>query len=141
MSHLGPKGFRIKYIGASVHPGDHGIRAADEPTDARRIGLIELTERLRWVPEVGEGWDVPISLVEVRTPPPRGIGLNGLLLAVPGVGVVRVDGRTSSGIFSLVTQRGPMTDNGATAMLRRDLLRRGAVDSSESGGADVRSED
>ena len=85
----GRKGFRLRSMDATIDFGDHTL---DAPGHAgANPGLLELTERLRWVPATGEGWDVPIRAVDVVSPkPPLGLTFHGLLLVIPRVGIVRV---------------------------------------------------
>jgi len=112
------------YAGAFVFPGDHGV--APDLADKRRVGLLEMTDSLRWVPEEGEGWSVPIADVSVLTPPPAyGAVAESLALAVPGVGRVSVRGATSPGIFGMV-QAGPQPSRRITTQIWRDLMRHGA---------------
>ena len=50
---------------ARLDVGDHGMGVQrDDPT---RVGLVELTDALRWVPREGEDWSVPLRDVTVRT--------------------------------------------------------------------------
>ncbi len=123
-----PRKHRLKYLGASVMPGDHGLRPDDDKT---HIGLLELTDHLRWVPERGEGWRVPIRLVDVESPPLswRELGA-GILLALPDVGRVRVFGRAGGGVLAFATQGGGSLSPRTSADIRRELLARGAADTS-----------
>ena len=110
-----------------MYPGDHGVVA--DAADGRRVGLLELSDRLRWVPEQGEGWDVPMGEVVVRTPVPRfGTTLERLTLDVPGVGTVRVQGASPSTVFGVSAASGRRPSRGSTTRIWRDLLRYGAVE-------------
>lgn len=123
----------VDYVGAMVNPGDHGIKP--DPTDKRRVGLLELTENLRWVPESGEGWSFPISEVSILSPPTtNGRRLDRVDLSLPGLGSVRVHATISVGIYPITTSREIGTSVRETDRLRGNLLRRGAIDASAPGG-------
>jgi hypothetical protein len=95
------------------------------------LGLLELTDRLRWVPTVGEGWDVPIRAVDVvSTKPPLGLTFHGLLLVIPEVGVVRVRVTSTAPLAPRAAMEWAAADAPATARLRKQLLKRGAADTS-----------
>jgi hypothetical protein len=124
MSIRRPRRVLPTYAGAFVFSGDHGV--APDRADKRRVGLLEMTDSLRWVPEEGEGWSVPIREVSMLTPPPAyGTAVESLALAVPGVGRVTIQGASSPGIFGMV-QEGPHPSRRITAQIWRDLMRHGA---------------
>ena len=121
--------FVLKYLGAAVHPGDHGIRPDDD--DPRRAGLLEFTDDLRWVPAKGEGWRVPIRLIEVESPAPSWRARNdGIVLALPDGETVNVWGRTDGGLLGSMTQAGGAFSPQLTLQIRSELLARGAADAS-----------
>jgi hypothetical protein len=121
--------FGLRYLGAAVYPGDHGIRPDGD--DPRRTGLLEFTDHLRWVPEKGEGWRVPIRLIEVESPAPSWRARNpGLVLALPDGETINVYGRTDGGLLGSMTQTGGVFRPQLTAQIRNELLARGAADAS-----------
>jgi len=125
----GRKGFRLRSMDATVEVGDHAIGAPGQ--GSARPGLIELTERLRWVPTVGEGWDVPIRAVDVVSPkPPLGLTFHGLLIVVPEVGTIRVRVTSDAPLAPRAAMEWAAADAVATARLRKQLLKRGAADTS-----------
>ncbi|PKQ27036.1 MAG: hypothetical protein CVT64_00885 [Actinobacteria bacterium HGW-Actinobacteria-4] len=111
--------------------GDHGLGAARR--DPNRVGFIELTDALRWVPQAGDGWEVPIATITVKTPktwlnrPSKGVEIE-----VPEMGPVRIRGM----VLAPGTVAPPST--GVAGQARRsgrilvELLARGAKDGSAS---------
>ena len=127
MSWLRRRGFLVDYVGAMVYPGDHDIKP--DLTDKLHVGLLELTEALRWVPEKGEGWSFPITEVGILSPPATAKErVDGVTLSLPGVGAVRVHGTISVGVYPITVTREIATSRTETERLRGELLRRGAVD-------------
>lgn len=114
---------------ALLDHGDHGLGAARR--DPHRVGFIELTDKLRWVPQAGAGWEVPIASVTVNTPrtwldrPSKGVELE-----IPGMGQVRIRG--------LVLAPGTLAPPSASVagearrsgQMLKQLLARGARDGS-----------
>ena len=110
--------------------------AKPDPTDKRHVGLLELTEVLRWVPEKGEGWSFPIIEIGILSPPGSVAELaDGIVLALPGVGTVRVRGTTPVGFYPITMTRETLTSGSETERLRGELLRRGAIDAAAPSGA------
>jgi hypothetical protein len=125
----GRKAFRLRSMDATLDFGDHTLGAPRE--GAGNPGLLELTDRLRWVPAAGEGWNVPIRAVDVVSPkPPLGLTFNGLLLVIPRVGVVRVKATSTAPLAPRAAREWAAADARATARLRKQLLKRGAADTS-----------
>ena len=125
----GRKGFRLRSMDATLDFGDHTLGAPGQ--GSANPGLIELTERLRWVPTDGEGWDVPIRAVDVMSPkPPLGLTFHGLLIVVPEVGVVRVRVTSDAPVAPRAAIEWAAADARATARLRKQLLKRVAADTS-----------
>ena len=97
--------------------------------------MIELTDRARWVPSEGEGWDAPIVSVHVASRRAfLGLMFDGLELEVPGVGEVRVRAMNFAPSVPLAPTDRVTGDARATGRLRKELLARGAVDASEEAG-------
>ena len=72
---------------ARLDLGDHGMGVQRD--DPSRVGFVELTDALRWVPREGEDWSVPIADVVVRTAAKRlGGPTDGVEVDVPGLGTV-----------------------------------------------------
>ncbi len=114
---------------ATLDFGDHTLGIPGERRS--NLGLLELTDRLRWVPADGEGWDVSIRAVDVASPkPPLGLTFHGLLLVIPEVGVVRVRPASTDPLAPLAAMEWAAADARATARLRKQLLKRGAADTS-----------
>ena len=125
----GRKGFRLRSMDATLDFGDHTLGIPGQ--GASNLGLLELTDRLRWVPTVGEGWDVPIRAVDVVSPkPPLGLTFHSLLLVIPEVGVVRVRVTSTAPLAPRAAMEWAAADARATARLRKQLLKRGAADTS-----------
>jgi hypothetical protein len=125
----GRKRSRLLYVDATLDFGDHALGA---PGGGRaKVGLLEVTDRLRWVPATGDGWDVPIRALDVAsTKPPLGLAFHGLTLVIPDVGVVRVRATSNTSAVPRVTMAWATADAHATARLRQLLLKRGAADTS-----------
>jgi hypothetical protein len=114
---------------ATLDFGDHTL--GPPGPGGGHLGLLELTDRLRWVPATGEGWDVPIRAVDVvSTKPPLGLTFSGVLLVVPGVGVVRVRAASTAPLAPRAAMEWAAADARAAARLRKQLLKRGAADTS-----------
>jgi hypothetical protein len=125
----GRKAFRLRSMAATLDFGDHALGTSGE--GGGHLGLVELTDRLRWAPAVGEGWDVPIRAVDVVSPkPPLGLTFHGLLLVVPKVGAVRVRVASSAPLAARAAMDRAAAEARATARLRKQLLKRGAADAS-----------
>ena len=109
--------------------GDHGLAAARN--DPRRVGLIELTDRMRWVPQAGEGWDVRIDAIKITSAKGfLGFAYTGVEMELPVLGRLRIRGLGyEPGLIAANDQR---IHGGAYASgrLRKQLLRRGAQDCS-----------
>jgi hypothetical protein len=116
-----------------VYPGDHDIKP--DLTDKRRVGLVELTESLRWVPEQGEGWSFPIADIGIVSPPASvKERVDGIVLSLPGVGDVRVSGTIPVGFYPITMTRETVTSWPGTERLPGELLRRGAADAADPVG-------
>lgn len=50
---------------ARLDLGDHGMGVQRD--DPARVGLVEVSDVLRWVPREGEGWSVPIGELAITT--------------------------------------------------------------------------
>jgi hypothetical protein len=125
----GRKGFRLRSMEATLDLGDHTLGAPGQ--GSARAGLIEITERLRWIPATGEGWDVPIRAVDVVSAKPAlGLTFHGLLLVIPKTGVVRVRVTSATPLAPRAALEWAAADARATARLRKQLLKRGAADTS-----------
>jgi hypothetical protein len=125
----GRKEYQLRSMDATLDFGDHTLGPPGE--GAGHLGLLELTDRLRWVPAVGEGWDVPIRAVDVvSTKPPLGLTFHGLLLVVPEIGTVRVRAASTAPLAPRAAMEWAAADARATARLRKQLLKRGAADTS-----------
>lgn len=116
---------KIWYTYALVDNGDHGLGAARH--DPSRVGVVELTDRIRWVPDQGEGWAFPIYSVVVNSPKaPLGLMFDGLELEVPGVGTVRIRAMNFAPNVPLPMTDRSTSDARATGKLRKQLVKRGA---------------
>jgi hypothetical protein len=119
-----------------VYPGDHDAEL--DPTDKQRVGLLVLTESLRWVPERGDGWSFPIAEIGILSPPATATEpVDGITLSLPGVEAVRVRGTIAVGVYPITTTREVATSWRETERLRGELLRRGAADASGSTRTDI----
>lgn len=106
--------------------GDHGMGLQRD--DPQRVGFVEVTDRLRWVPREGEDWAVPIRDLTVRTrkrrfAPPH----DGVELAVPGMGIVRIRAlaqRPGTVVPATTAYQGQA---GRSRKLLKELLARGAA--------------
>jgi len=128
MSDSGPH--KMWYTYAMLDHGDHGLGAARQ--NPERVGIVELTDRLRWVPEAGEGWAFPISAVVVNTPKaPLNLMFDGLELELPGVGIVRIRAMHFAPNVPLPAAERTTSDAGRTGKLRKRLLKRGAQEAPE----------
>jgi hypothetical protein len=133
MSWLQRRRFLVDYVGAAVFPG--GQDAKPDLTDKFHVGLLELTESLRWVPEKGEGWSFPIAQIGILSPPASANErTDGILLSLAGVDTVRVRGTIPVGVYPITTTREIAASSAETERLRGELLRRGAVDAAASAG-------
>jgi hypothetical protein len=116
--------FKMWYTFAMLDLGDHGLGVARR--DKTRTGIIELTDRIRWVPEEGEGWAFPLAAVTVTTPKaPLGLMFDGLGLQVPGIGTVRVRAMSFAPNVPLPPSDRTTSDARATGRLRKKLIKRG----------------
>lgn len=121
--------YRLRSMDATLDFGDHTLGPPGE--GGGHLGLLELTDRLRWVPAVGEGWDVPIRAVDVvSTKPPLGLAFEGLLVVIPEIGIVRVRAASAAPLAPRAAMEWAAADARATAQLRKQLLKRGAADTS-----------
>lgn len=119
---------KMWYTYAMLDHGDHGLGAARR--DKTRVGIVELTDRIRWVPEVGEGWAFPITAVTVNSPKaPLNLMFDGLELELPGVGVARVRAMNFAPNVPLPPTDRTTSDARATGKLRKQLIKRGALES------------
>jgi hypothetical protein len=96
--------------------------------DPQRVGFVELTDALRWVPREGDDWSVPIRELTVRTrrrrfAPPH----NGVELDVPGMGIVRVRALAQRPGTAVPAQTAYQGQTGRARRLLKELLRRGAT--------------
>lgn len=121
---------RVWMTYAMLDYGDHGLGAVRQ--DPRRVGIIEVTERLRWVPGEGEGFEVDVRSVKIRSARPwLGMMFDGVELELGGVGSLRIRALgIAPGLAVPVTSRS-MGDARASGRLRAELLRRGAIDASQ----------
>ena len=116
---------KIWYTYAMLDHGDHGLGAARH--DPNRIGVLELTDKVRWVPDQGEGWSFPISAVTVTSPKaPLGMMFDGLELELPGVGTVRIRAMNFAPNVPLSPTDRTTSDARATGKVRKQLIKRGA---------------
>ena len=119
------KPMKMWYTHALLDYGDHGLGAARK--DPRRVGIVELSDKIRWVPEAGEGWSFPIPAVVVVTrKAPLGMMFDGLELEVPGIGSLRIRAMNFSPNTPLPPADKTTGDARATGRLRAQLIRRGA---------------
>jgi hypothetical protein len=121
--------FNMWYTYAMLDYGDHALGAARR--DPEHVGVIELTDQIKWVPNVGEEWVSPISATTVRTP--RGfLGLlfDGLELEVFQVGIVRFRATPYEPGVAVPPANRTMGDARATGKLRKQLIKRGAPEAS-----------
>jgi hypothetical protein len=110
---------------ARLDLGDHGMGAQRD--DPQRVGFIELTDALRWVPREGEDWSVPISSLTVRTPRRRFVPpSDGVELAVPELGVIRIRALAQRPGTAVPRQTAYQGQSGRSAKLLKELLKRGA---------------
>jgi len=96
--------------------------------DPQRVGYVELTDTLRWVPSEGEDWSVPIRDLTVRTKrrrfaPPH----NGVELEVPGMGTVRVRALAQRAGTAMPAQTAYQAQARRSRTLLSELVRRGAA--------------
>lgn len=95
---------------AALDRGDHGM-GAQRPGD-HRIGLIEVTDALRWVPRQGLEWSLPVAELTV-TAAPRWRGLrHGVEVRHRAHGTLRIR---------------PMRGSRQARRLARELVARGAA--------------
>lgn len=123
------KPHRMWYSFALLDLGDHGLGAARR--NPERVGIVELTDRIRWVPNVGEGWVFPIAAVTVNSPKaPLGLMFDGLELELPGIGVARLRAMNFAPDVPLPPTDRTTSDARATGKLRKQLIKRGASEAS-----------
>jgi hypothetical protein len=110
---------------ARLDLGDHGMGVQRD--DPQRVGLIELTDSLRWVPREGEDWSVPIAEITVRTrrrriarPP------DGVEIAVPTLGIARIRALAQRPGTAVPSRTAFLAQAGSSGRLLRELLARGA---------------
>ena len=111
---------------ARLDIGDHGMGMQRD--DPQRVGFVELTEALRWVPREGEDWTAPITSLTVRTrrrrfAPPH----NGVEIVVPERGIVRIRALAQRPGTAVPAQTAYQGQSGRSARLLKELLRRGAA--------------
>jgi len=105
--------------------GDHGLGVQRE--DPARVGLIELTENLRWVPREGEGWTVPIAALTVHTPkstinrPSKGVQITH-----PDLGQMRIRALSHPPDVPLAAVQAYRGQAHKAGSLLKQLLKRGA---------------
>ncbi|MCJ7826765.1 MAG: hypothetical protein MUP36_00770 [Demequinaceae bacterium] len=117
---------KMWYTHALLDYGDHGLGHAR--CDPSRVGIIELTDRIRWVPKQGEGWTVPLSAVTVVTPKAfLGLMFDGLELDLPGIGSLRIRAMNFAPNTPLAPTDRATGDATATGKLRRKIVKRGAL--------------
>jgi len=94
---------------ATLDRGDHGLGATR--LGDHRVGLIEVTDALRWVPRQGLEWSLPVTELTVAAAP-RWRGLrDGLEVRHPVPGTFRIR---------------PMRGSRHARRLARELVARGA---------------
>ncbi len=116
---------KMWYTHALLDYGDHGLGHARQ--DPSRVGVIEVTDQIRWVPQQGEGWSFPLSVVTIVTPKAiLGLMFNGLELELPNIGSLRVRAMNFAPNVPLAPTDRATGDASATGKLRRKLIKRGA---------------
>jgi hypothetical protein len=117
--------FKMWYTYALLDYGDHGLGHVRR--DPKRVGIVELTDRIRWVPDQGEGWAFPLSAITVVSPKaPLGLMFDGLELELPGIGSLRVRAMNFAPNTPLAPGDRATGDASATGKLRKKLVKRGA---------------
>jgi len=111
---------------ARLDVGDHGMGVQrDDPT---RVGLVELTDALRWVPREGEDWSVPLRDVTVRTRKRRiNRPADGVELELPQLGVVRIRALAQRPGTPVPMQTAYQARAARSGRLLKELLARGAI--------------
>ena len=110
---------------ARLDLGDHGLGVQRD--DPARVGLVELTDAMRWVPREGEDWSAPIAEVVVRTKLARfGAPHDGVELAIAGLGVVRIRALAQRPGTPVPMQTAYQGQAGRSRKLLKQLLKRGA---------------
>lgn len=96
--------------------------------DPTRVGIVEVTDRIRWIPQRGEGWSFPLSAVSVVTPKALlGLIFEGLDLELPGIGPIRLRVMNFAPNTPLALTDRATGDASATGRLRKKMVRRGAL--------------
>lgn len=106
--------------------GDHGLGAQRD--DPARVGLIELTDSLRWVPREGEGWAVPIAALTVHTPKsPINRPSKGVEITHPELGRLRIRALSHAPGVPLAAVQAYSGQAHKAGALLKQLLKRGAM--------------
>lgn len=111
---------------ARLDAGDHGMGVQRD--DPSRVGLVEVTDALRWVPREGDDWSVPLADVTVRTRR-RHINRpsNGIEVHVPHLGVVRIRALAQRPGTAVPIQTAYQAQAARSGRLLKELLARGAT--------------
>ncbi|MBN2176540.1 MAG: hypothetical protein JW722_02660 [Demequinaceae bacterium] len=116
----------IWYTHALLDYGDHGLGHARR--DPSRVGIIEVTDSIRWVPQEGEGWSFPLSTVTVVSRKAfLGLMFDGLELEIPRIGSLRIRAMNFAPNIPLRPTDRATGDAAATGKLRRKLIKHGAM--------------
>jgi len=110
---------------ARLDIGDHGMGVQRD--DPQRVGLIEVTDELRWVPREGADWAVPLADVVVLTPlrwPNR--PSDGVELEIPAQGRVRIRAMSHPPGVPLAAAQAYTGQSARSGKLLKELVRRGA---------------
>lgn len=105
--------------------GDHALGAQRD--DPARMGFIEVSDRLRFVPQEGEEWSFPLSEVVVRTKkrwPNR--PTQGVEIDLPGHEGVRLRATSYRPGTPLTAQQSALTSAAAAGRLLTALIKHGA---------------
>lgn len=111
---------------AIVSYGDHGMAALRD--NKANVGYLELVKgSMRWVPQEGEGWSVPLDEVSVLSPrtlfnrPSKGI-----MVSHPKLGQFRIIAAHFAPGMVADARKRYMTETRKSGKLRTALLARGA---------------
>jgi|GEM_PF-1986856 len=117
---------------ARLDIGDHGM--GFQRDDPQRVGFIEVSDVLRWVPREGKDWAVPLSEVVVLTPmrwPNR--PSNGVEVELPQLGRVRIRALSHPPGTPLAAAQAYQGQAARSGKLLKELVRRGAQHRPEQG--------
>jgi hypothetical protein len=116
----------IWFTHALLDYGDHGLGHARR--DPNRVGIVEVTDSIRWVPQEGEGWSFPLSTVKVISRKAfLGLMFDGLELELPRMGSLRIRAMNFAPNVPLRPTDRASGDAAATGRLRKKLIKNGAV--------------